>query len=119
MFTRGRRKAVLAAIGLTLVGPLMLASSVTASTDGSAGVTTTRISNDPPGDTHHDVSPPLRDIAPAPAPSADEKKEKKPKSSTSGTDHTEPKPGSNAVGKLNIPFDPETGVGDWWRVHGD
>ena len=32
-----------------------------------------------PGDVHHDVSPPLRGLAPAPAPSPDTKKEKEPK----------------------------------------
>src|SRR5205085_2681469 len=34
---------------------------------------------DTSGDVHHDVSPPLRDIAAAPAPPGDKKKEKEPK----------------------------------------
>jgi hypothetical protein len=57
----------LAASGLLVVGSVA-ASTLARSSHG-----------DSPGDVHHDVSPPLRDLAPAPPPPADEKKQKEPK----------------------------------------
>jgi len=66
-----------AAIGLALIGSLTLASTVAASTENYKGALSD--GPPPPGDVHHDVSPPLRDIPPAEAPPADQKKEKEPK----------------------------------------
>ncbi len=65
MFGRGGPKAAIAALGLTVLVPLALASSVTASTERSGVSYVARIVLD---DVHHDVSPPLRTIPPAPGP---------------------------------------------------
>ena len=59
MFTRGRRMAVVAAIGLTLVAPLALASSVTASPKQTAVLTGSKVVRD---DVHHDVSRKAHDV---------------------------------------------------------
>jgi hypothetical protein len=56
---------------------LLVAGSVAASTQTRSNQPSSK--GDSPGAVHHDVSPPLRDLAPAAVPPADNKKEKEPK----------------------------------------
>src|SRR5438067_11936751 len=67
------RRALCGAILALLVLAIAAAGSAAASPQGPLRPSET------PGDVHHDVSPPLRDIPAAAAPPADHKKEKEPK----------------------------------------
>ncbi len=59
------------------VGALLVAGSVAASTKTRSGEPPSAGAS--PGDVHHDVSPPLRDLVPAPTPQSGKKKVKEPK----------------------------------------
>ena len=69
-----------AAVSCALIG-LLLTAVAAGSTQGRSDSPSpaAQATDDPPQAVNHDVSPPLRQIAPAPGLPADQKKEKEPK----------------------------------------
>jgi hypothetical protein len=76
-------------------------------------------SSDPPEAVNHDVSPPLRDISPAPAPAPGTKKAKEPKrglpvpAAGASDPVAQLTPGSASAAALGVSFE---GVGQGWVV---
>jgi hypothetical protein len=75
VLARRFRNSLVAALALAAIGSSTVTTAATASGEKPAAAAGGQPAPNPPGAQHFDVSPPLRDIAPAPAPPPDKKHE--------------------------------------------